>query len=100
MILHNTTYNVLFEAETSWFEWMKARHLPALRGTPGVAACTFLRLLTEIDNGGSTYTVQVRFTALDAYEQFLLKYNPSLQDQITAGFPNQFVSFQTTLKEV
>lgn len=98
MIIHNTTYSVLPESEEHWIHWIKEQHIPRIEKLPGVKSCQFLKLLTEIESDGITYTIQTELDSLTAGESYLQKHDPELQSGMMKNFPGQVLFFQTLLK--
>ncbi|UFH56751.1 DUF4286 family protein [Spirosoma sp. KNUC1025] len=100
MILYNTTYSVAEELATDWLRWMKLFFLPAVMSTELPAGYRILRLLTELDNGGVTYSVQLDFATMDEYVAYQDGFAEGLQKRLQYRFGNQFLSFDTLLEEV
>lgn len=100
MILYNTTYSVANEVADDWLNWMKRFYLPTAMDTELPVAHRVLRLLTELDNGGMTYSIQLDFESMAAYNLFLNLHADALRLRIQHRFGNQFVSFDTLLEEV
>ena len=100
MILYNTTYSVAQEAGPDWLRWIKTFYLPAVMATGLPVSHKLLRLLTELDNGGVTYSVQLDFATRSDYEAYLSQHADALQQRIQHRFTGQFVSFDTLLEEV
>ena len=100
MILYNTTYSVAPEIGADWLRWIKTFYLPAVMATELPVSYRVLRLLTEIDNGGVTYSVQLDFSAMEDYFTYLNRHADAMQQRITHRCGNQFVSFDTLLEEV
>ena len=100
MILHNTTYSIAIETAPDWLRWMKAFQLPAVMATGLPAGHKILRLLTELDNGGVTYSVQLNFSTIANYEAYRTQHTNALQQRIQHRFGGRFVSFDTLLEEV
>ncbi len=100
MILYNTTYSVAPETAPDWLRWMKAFYLPAVMATELPVGHKLLRLLTELDNGGVTYSVQLNFTTMEDYFTYLNRHADAMQQRIHHRFANQYVSFDTLLEEV
>lgn len=98
MIIHNTTYSVLPTSEETWVAWIKETHLRKIESLPGVKTCQFLKLLTEVESDGVTYTIQVELDNLPNGEAFLEKHDPLLQSEVLKEFPEQVIYFQTLLK--
>lgn len=99
MILYNTTYSVANEVEHDWLHWMKTSHIPAMLSTGLPISHKLLRLLTEIDNGGVTYSVQLDFNAMEDYFTYQSLHADQMQQQMHDQFANQFVSFDTLLED-
>lgn len=99
MILYNTTYSVAAEVADDWLRWMKRFYIPAVLSTGLPVNHKILRLLTEIDNGGITYSVQLDFTSIDAYRAYQQQHADTLHQRIQHRFSNQFISFNTLLEE-
>ncbi len=98
MIIHNTTYSVAPSSDAEWALWIQEHHVPAVRELPGVRSCRFLKLLTEVESDGITYTIQTEIDTLPAVEEFLEKHDPGLQSRMADAFPGQVLYFQTLLK--
>ncbi|WP_080057011.1 DUF4286 family protein [Spirosoma aerolatum] len=99
MILYNTTYSVATEIADDWVRWMKRFYLPAAIATELPVSYKILRLLTELDNGGTTFSVQLDFTTRADYETYLEHHADTLRQRIQHRFSGQFVSFDTLLQE-
>ena len=100
MILHNTTYSIAVETAPDWLRWMKAFQLPAVMATGLPVGHKVLRLLTELDNGGATYSVQLDFSTIADYEVYRTQHANALQQRIQHRFGGQFVSFDTLLEAI
>lgn len=100
MILYNTTYSVAVEAGSDWLHWMKTAQLPAIMDTNLPVGHRVLQLLTEIDNGGVTYSVQLDFSTMADYETYQTQHANAMERQIQHRFGGQYVSFDTLLEEV
>ncbi|QJW88860.1 DUF4286 family protein [Spirosoma taeanense] len=99
MILYNTTYSVANEVAREWLHWMRTDHIPALLATGLPIGHKLLRLLTELDNGGTTFSVQLDFTAMEDYFTYQNLHADAMQQRIQNRFANQFVSFDTLLED-
>lgn len=100
MILYNVTINIETAAEQDWLRWMKDEHMPEVMATGLPVSNKLMRLLTEVENGGATYTAQYFFTAMEDYLTYQKFYAPALQRKLNDRYANQFVSFRTLLEEV
>lgn len=99
MILYNTTYSVANDVAPDWFRWMKTDHIPHLLATGLPTGHRVLRLLTELDNGGTTYSVQLDFTAMEDYFAFQSQFADAMHQRIEDRYAGQYVSFDTLLED-
>ncbi|AUD03748.1 DUF4286 family protein [Spirosoma pollinicola] len=99
MILYNTTYSVAEEVSSDWLRWMKRFFLPAVMATELPVGHRVLRLLTELENGGTTYSVQLDFNTMADYAAYQQYHADTLRQRIQHRFGNQFISFDTLLEE-
>jgi hypothetical protein len=99
MILYNTTYSVTEEVSSDWLRWMKRFFLPAAMATELPVSHKILRLLTELENGGITYSVQLDFNTMADYAAYQQYHADTLRERIQYRFGNQFISFDTLLEE-
>lgn len=99
MILYNTTYSIANEVEQDWLHWMKTNHIPTILSTGLPTSHKVLRLLTELDNGGVTYSVQLDFNTLEDYFSYQSLHADMMQERVLDRFANQFVSFDTLLED-
>lgn len=100
MILYNTTYSVANEVAADWLRWMQRFYLPAVQATGLSTGHKILRLLTELDNSGVTYSVQLDFASLNDYQTYQEQYADALCQRIQHRFGNQFLSFDTLLQVI
>ena len=99
MILYNTTYSIASEVDADWLRWMKRFYLPAVMATELPVGHKILRLLTELDNEGVTYSVQLDFSTMADYAAYQQYHADTLRQRIQHRFANQFISFDTLLEE-
>ncbi|MBD2699348.1 DUF4286 family protein [Spirosoma sp. BT702] len=99
MIVYNTTYSVATEVADDWLRWMKRFYVPAVLATELPLSHRILRLLTEIDNQGVTYSVQLDFDTLGDYTTYQEQHADALRQRIQHRFGGQYVSFDTLLEE-
>lgn len=100
MIVYNTTYSVASDAAPDWIRWMQTFFLSAAMATNLPAGYRLLRLLTELDNGGITYSVQLDFTTQTDYESYQDQHADTMRQRVQHRFGNQYVSFETLLEDV
>jgi hypothetical protein len=100
MILYNVTVNIDTEIHQEWLEWMKAHHIPRVIATGCFQGYKILKLLTEIENGGTTYTVQYFLNDLSTYDHYSHEYAPALQREHSLKYEGRVVAFRTLLEEI
>lgn len=100
MLLYNVTYNIENDAHDEWLRWMKATHVPQVMATGLPIGNRVFRLLTEIDNGGVTYSFQYFFADMEDYESYQNDYAPRIRAEVDRRYRNKYVVFRTLLEEV
>lgn len=98
MLLYNITYNVETEASETWLAWMQETLLPDVLATNLIVGHKQFRLLTELDNGGLTYSFQYFFADMDDYLAFQNNHSEAFDNKITQHFSGKYVSFKTLLE--
>ncbi|MCF0063865.1 DUF4286 family protein [Dyadobacter chenwenxiniae] len=99
MIIFNITVNISYAAEKEWLHYMKTVHIPEILATKLPLECKLLRLLTEIENEGSTYTSQFSFRTMEDFLAYQTHFQADLQERHHTLFSGQYVSFRTLLEE-
>jgi hypothetical protein len=100
MIIFNITVNISYAVEKEWLAWMKQVHIPEIIETGLLLEHKLLKLLTEIDNDGSTYTSQFTFRTMEDFVTYQAKFQPDFQEKHHDRFNGQYVSFKTLLEEM
>jgi hypothetical protein len=100
MILYSVTVNIDRQVEQDWLQWMKAVHIPEVMDTGLPMSYKLLRLLTEIENEGTTYSCQYYFQTMEDYFTYDKLHSPALQQKHHFRFQNKYVAFRTLLEEV
>ncbi|REA59082.1 DUF4286 domain-containing protein [Dyadobacter luteus] len=99
MIIFNITVNISYAAEKDWLSYMKETHIPEIKATGLPVEVKLLRLLTEIENEGSTYTSQFSFRTMEDFLAYQTNHQADLQNKHHELFNGQYVSFRTLLEE-
>ena len=99
MILFNITVNISHAAEKEWLKYMKETHIPAIMASGLPVETKLLRLLTEIENEGATYTNQFIFRTMEDFMAYQTEFQADLQERHHEKFNGQYVSFRTLLEE-
>ncbi len=100
MILYNTTYNISRLAEQDWLDWMKTVQIPAMMATGLPTENKLLRLLTEIENEGVTYSLQYSFRTMEDYLAYQTEHQAEFQQRHHDRYKDRYVSFRTLLEEI
>ena len=100
MILYSVTVNIDPAIEQDWLQWMRAIHMPEVMATGLPEGSKLLRLLTEIESEGITYSCQYYFPSMEAYFTYQQLHSSELQQKHHDRYVNKYVSFRTLLEEV
>lgn len=87
-------------AEQEWMQWMKAVHIPEVMATGLPVAHKILRLLTEVENEGTTYSIQFTFRTIEDFISYENQHQAELQQKHHARYKDRYVAFRTLLEEV
>ena len=99
MIIYNITVNISHPSEKEWLAYMKNTYIPEIEATNLTISCKLLRLLTEIDNDGATYTTQFTFLTMENFLAYQTHYQAEILEKHHQKFTGQYVSFRTLLEE-
>jgi hypothetical protein len=100
MYLYNVTINVEDDIHDDWMSWMKTEHIAGVMATGCFVANRMLKVLSEIENNGTTYSVQYYFNRMEDYNRYREKFAPALQQDGIRRFDGKFVAFRTVLEIV
>ena len=100
MILFNITYSIDPKIERDWLRWMKTDYLPMVESTTLTTKVTMLKLLTELDNGAVTYSLQIFFVAMENFLTYHHTFADDHQLKVDELFANQYATFRTLLEEI
>jgi hypothetical protein len=100
MYLYNVTVNVEDDIHDEWLNWMKNSHIPAVMETGCFVANRMLKVLSEIENNGTTYSLQYYFNKMEDYVRYQGKFAKGLQAEHTERYRDKFVAFRTLLEIV
>lgn len=99
MILYNITYNIEKDTTSDWLDWMKMIHIPKMMNT-GYFSSVKLYTLLNIEDEGSTFSLQFMSDSLEKIEEFLEKYATILAEEHNMRYKNKHVAFRTVLQEL
>lgn len=100
MLIYNVTINIDDNVHDEWLKWMKNVHIPHVMETGLPIGNRMMRLLTEIENGGQTYSVQYYFADMEDYLDYQDNYSPALRKEIDKHYQGKYVAFRTLLEDV
>lgn len=100
MFLFNITFNIQPNISQQWLKWMKANFVPAVMQTKLPRKSTILKLLTEIENTGATYSFQFHFKSMEDFLNFEFNHKEQILDRHDMLFRGKFVQFSTLLEEI
>ena len=100
MLIHNITYNIDKKLEEDFLSWMKNIHIPNVMLTGFPKSQKIMRLLTEVDNGGVTYSVQYNFDSIEGFEVYENDYMDNLHAEVDKKYRGNYVHFASLLEEL
>ena len=100
MLLHNITFNVENSVHDQWLNYMKTNFVPAVMKTNLPRKSLIMRLLTEIDNSGMTYSFQFFFDEMEDYMSYEMNFREGIYQEIARNFAGKYVMFSTLLEEI
>ncbi len=99
MIICNVTINVDDTVHLQWLKWMQNEHIPAVLSTGLFSGYRICRLL-EVEDEGSTYSIQYSCNSLVEYSEYKEKHAPRLQKEFHDKFKDKFTAFRTLMEVV
>lgn len=99
MILSSYTFNVNFSHALLFEQSLRNEYIPFVEACNGVHDMKVYKLLTEVDNGGDTVSMQVFFESMESFMEFELNQKDKLLGLIEAKYSGKYVFFHTLLKE-
>jgi Domain of unknown function (DUF4286) len=100
MIINNITYSVDRNLEQDFLEWLKAVHIPEAMKTGKPKSNKIMRLLTEVENAGATYSVQYSFEKMEDFEDFENEFLDDLNYEVYKRYNGHYVFFPSLLEEI
>ncbi len=100
MYLYNVTVNVEDEIHQDWIDWMKSTHIPEVMATGCFVANRMLKVLSEVENNGTTYSIQYYFSKMEDIVRYRDKFGPALQKSTQQRYGQKYVAFRTLLEIV
>ncbi|MCC6385253.1 MAG: DUF4286 family protein [Bacteroidia bacterium] len=99
-ILYNVTVKVDHDIHSHWLEWLQQHHIPAVLETGCFTGYRLMRLISEPDDDGFTYSIQYTCKHLSAYERYINFFSEGLRQQSEKLYKGKTVIFRTVLEYV
>jgi hypothetical protein len=99
MIIYSVTINIDDDVQQDWLRWMKEVHIPDVMSTGLFVENRLLKLL-NVDDQGTTYSIQYMLRSMEDYETYQKDHAPRLQALHTQRYRDKFVAFRTLLEVV
>lgn len=99
MIIYYVTINIEDDVHHQWLEWLQKEHIPEMLSTGLFTGYRLCRLL-DVDDEGTTYSVQYSCKSLVEYNTYKDQYAPRMQQEGLKRFKDKFVAFRTLLEVV
>lgn len=100
MYLYNTTFKVELSLTTDFIYFIQEEIKPKILSFDDVIDVHFLELLNIDTSDGNTYCLQINFTDIVAYNQYILSYKNELFQQIYKRYQDKALHFSSVLKSV
>ncbi|MBP6533289.1 MAG: DUF4286 family protein [Bacteroidia bacterium] len=100
MILYNVTTNVEATAHEEWLDWMLTAHIPDVMSTGMFLEFHILKVISDDESGGHTYSVQYLCASMEKYQQYEDIYAPALRADFIGRYKDKSVSFRTLLEVI
>lgn len=98
MIIYNTTFNIAPGFEERFIEFLKQEYILDCLNTKLVHNPKFMKLLGDLPDEGSTYSLQFDCTTLDDYIAFESDHAPDLQENIIVKYGENCLFFTSVLE--
>jgi Domain of unknown function (DUF4286) len=100
MIIQNITYSIEKELEQDFLNWMQNTHIQNVMITGFPKSYKVMKLLTEVENGGATFSVQYNFDSIEGFEVFENEYFDDLNYEVDKRYRGKYVFFPSLLEEL
>ncbi|MGE0567830.1 MAG: DUF4286 family protein [Bacteroidia bacterium] len=97
MFIYNVTVNISNDVHDEWLNWMKKVHIPDVLNTGCFVENQIVKVL-KVEDEGTTYSLQYKFTDMDILEKYQTQFAPKLQAEHNSKYKDKFVAFRTILE--
>ena len=99
MILINTTFHVAHGLEDQWTAWAYDVYIRTALSA-GYQLPLLMRIISEEENGGTTYALQIQAVGHSEATDWLDKLQPGLLSEIGRRWGENVLHFTTMMEEV
>lgn len=99
MFIYNVTVSIDNDHAEEWLQWMKAVHIPDVMKT-GIFTENRICKVLNVDDTGTTYSVQYTCRSMDDYNRYVEEFAPKLQKEHSEKYKEKFIAFRTLLEVV
>lgn len=99
MFIYNVTISIDNDHSEEWLQWMKAVHIPDVMKTGMFTENRICKVL-NVDDTGTTYSVQYTCRNMDDYNRYIDEFAPKLQKEHSDKYKDKFIAFRTLLEVV
>jgi len=97
MFIYNITILIDESIEQEWLNYVQAQLMQAVMETGFFQSCQLLQV-TDSPNEGLTYCLQFRTNEISSLQSYQNLYGPQIEGEHQSAFPNQLVTFSSTMK--
>lgn len=99
MVICNTTICIDNTILPEWTAWMKSTYIPMIRQTGFFIDVKLMKVLSNTDEGGSSYALMMWCSDMKLFAEFEKQYSRTLDELHNAKYKGLFASFRTMLEE-
>lgn len=97
MFIYNITVLIEESIEQQWLNWIKTNYIQTVLETRFFQSCQLLQV-TDSPNEGLTYCLQFRTNEISSLQSYQNLYAQQIESEHQLSFPNQLVTFSSTMK--
>ena len=97
MIIYNVTVSIENSVLSEWRKWIND-HISEVLGTGLFLKAVFSKVLTEVAEGATTYSIQYYAHSKSALKIYQTQYAQELQSKGVKRFGDKMLSFRTALE--
>ena len=98
MYIYNVTVKINHLVHNEWLEWMKTKHIHEVLNTKCFVDYKICRVLEQDETDGITYAIQYFCENLEKYRDYQKNFAPSLQQEHSEKYKDNFVAFRTLMQ--